>query len=111
MNWKGTVVVGGHFNESWSNSWISVPALFYGLDYVPPSSSGTRWDSARIIDFFLISERVEAHSWTHPVKISDHKLVVLEASLGWLEDEIGSIEMAQKVHNIATWRPGLKDPY
>lgn len=85
LNWKGAVIVGGDFNELWEHSWISVPTSLYGLNFIPPNTSSTRWDSDRVLDFFMVSDRIEAQSWAHHAKISDHKIVVLEACLDWTE--------------------------
>ena len=81
LNWRGRIILGGDFNEEWGNAWISIPALLFGLEYVEPCLEGTRWESERVIDYFMVSEGMEVASTTHCAKISDHKIVILEADL------------------------------
>lgn len=74
-SWHGPVIVGGDFNEHWEFSWISTVGSMLHLSFIPPMTSSTRWEGNKILDFFVVSQDLQAESDTLEDKISDHKVV------------------------------------
>ena len=83
LDWTQHIVVGGDFNEEWSNSWASIFATMNGLNVVPMDALSTRWTGSKVLDFFLVDEGLEATAKTLEVKIADHKIVALDLDLQW----------------------------
>ena len=83
LDWHQHVVVGGDFNEEWSNSWISIVGSMNGLDIVPMEALSTRWTGSKVLDFFLVDEGLVANAKTLEVKIADHKIVALDLDVHW----------------------------
>ena len=75
LQWRGKWVLTGDFNEVFTGSWISTLSALFGGWQVEHDFVSTRWNGARVIDYFVTSFDVPP-MWLREEKLSDHCIVV-----------------------------------
>ncbi len=83
MVWTKPYIICGDFNEE-HDGWIGTLAELRGLNLLlPVGTDSTRWDGCKVLDFFLVSSLIDGFAFVREEKLSDHKVVVLKASMNF----------------------------